>query len=97
MIQISNHLRDSEKAMEDSEVKVWDIEGHNLSTPAPLKICSHHNKTEWTTGTYTLNTDGSVSCVDCPWGTYVPGYMRWVKGKIVDLRTVKRDNPVQAS
>jgi len=72
----------------DDDLKVWDIEGHDLTQRVPLNICPTHTKEEWTNHHgYIDNHDGTVSCKFCPWGTYLPGYMRCLGEKIVDLRT----------
>lgn len=51
-----------------------------------IKICPIHNKEHWLEGTYETGKDGSVICTECGWGTRVPGYMRVVDGKVIDLR-----------
>lgn len=51
-----------------------------------IKICSLHTRDEWTKGTYEQNPDGSITCIDCGWGTRIPGFMKLLNGKIMDLR-----------
>ena len=53
-------------------------------------ICSTHGKENWTDTEYVDNKDGTISCPKCNWGTRLPGYMRLIEGKIVDLRGVSR-------
>ena len=38
---------------------------------------------------YVSHVDGTVTCAKCPWGTRLPGYMRVLDGKIVDLRVAR--------
>lgn len=52
-----------------------------------VKICATHTKKKWLEGTYEMD-NGAIVCPDCGWGTRIPGYMRLVNGKIVDLRAV---------
>lgn len=76
---------------QSEELKVWDIEGNDLTQLAPLHICAVHNKDEWQRGEYVDNHDGTVSCKFCPWGTALPGYMRLIDGKLIDLRSPTGD------
>jgi hypothetical protein len=52
-------------------------------------ICLIH-KENWTNTEYVDNKDGTISCPKCGWGARLPGYMKIVEGKIVDLRGVNR-------
>lgn len=52
-----------------------------------IKICDVHKKDTWQNGTYEWD-NGAIVCPNCGWGTRIPGYMRLVNGKIVDLRIV---------
>lgn len=57
----------------------------------PIDLCSTHTKDNWYAHVgYIDNHDSSVSCKFCPWGTRIPGYMRLVNGKILDLRGINR-------
>lgn len=57
------------------------------SKPQPIILCSNHTKDSWMKGTYIQNSDGSISCTLCSWGSRIPGYMRVIDGKIKDLRS----------
>jgi hypothetical protein len=60
------------------------------SKPIEVKICATHGKDSWQSHDgYIQNEDGSVSCIYCPWGCFVPGYMRVYNGKMMDLRHYK--------
>lgn len=70
------------------ELKVWDGEGNDLTQRVPLHICSTHTKDTWMQGNFIDNHDGTVTCKFCPQGYQLPGYMRCLEGRIVDLRTL---------
>lgn len=55
-----------------------------------IRICAEHTPTGWVKGEYFDNKDGTVSCKFCCWGARLPGYMRCIEGKIVDLRSMSR-------
>lgn len=77
------------KTMQENieKIDVWTIDGKNISDPTPITICGSHTKDSWMKHEgYTQNKDGSVTCLFCPWGTHIPGYMRVIQGKVVDLR-----------
>lgn len=59
----------------------------NLTMPSKIVACENHKK-NWMEGTYELGKDNSITCKECGWGAYIPGYMRLVEGKLVDLRTL---------
>jgi len=64
----------------------------NIPTnPIPISICPTHTKDTWMTHKgYKDNHDGTISCIFCPWGTRLPGYIRLVNGVPVDLRTLNK-------
>lgn len=79
------------KPLPPSNDEFWDGETktHN---PIDIKICPTHTKVNWMSHKgYKDNHDGTISCVFCPWGTRVPGYIKMVNGVLYDLRTINRD------
>lgn len=71
------------------DVEFWgDAEQYN-STPIKIGICEDHTKTTWFKHEgYESDNNGGIICTRCPWGTKLPGYMRLLDGKIIDLRTL---------
>lgn len=68
-----------------NDKEFWEGET-NLHTPKPITICATHTSRKWMTQKYIDNHDGTVSCIKCPWGTTLPGFMKVNNGKILDLR-----------
>lgn len=68
-----------------SDDEYW--EGANVArhSAKPIQLCDHSKK-NWMQGEYINNLDGTVSCKDCSWGTPLPGYLKCLNGKIIDLR-----------
>lgn len=67
----------------------WDGE-KILATNTSVPICLDHTKDSWAMHEgYIDNKDGTISCKFCPWGALLPGYMRVLDGKIIDLRTFR--------
>lgn len=60
--------------------KLPDIKGN-------VHICPIHTKKDWMLGEYE-QVRGGIKCKNCAWGTRIPGYMRVLDGKIIDLRTI---------
>ncbi len=77
---------------ESSDLEFWG-EGQRSSHRAiPTKICHYHKGNDWLKeGGYIDNHDGTISCKWCPWGTTIPGYLKVVEGRIVDLRSLNRE------
>jgi hypothetical protein len=65
-----------------------EFEGETyISNPIVSHVCSTHTKENWMTHIgYRDNKDGTASCETCNWGFRIPGYMRIVEGKVLDLR-----------
>lgn len=76
----------------DSQNEFWDGEKHLSKQGLKLfTVCPTHTKDNWTTHDgYIDNKDGSISCKYCGWGSQIPGYMRVLNGKVVDLRSLSR-------
>jgi len=56
----------------------------------PVGICPTHDRRDLTKHTgYVDNKDGTVTCMYCPFGARLDGFMRVIDGKIVDLRTYR--------
>jgi len=64
----------------------WDGAETSLNTPKNIGICNTHFKKWHKHDGYIDNYDGTVSCKFCPWGAVLPGYMRVLDEKIIDLR-----------
>ena len=63
-------------------------EGEHYTSPNIVShVCSTHTKETWKDHVgYIDNKDGTASCEKCHWGFRIPGYMRIVEGKVLDLR-----------
>lgn len=73
-----------------SNDEYWEGEKYQHN-PTPIAICATHGRDNWLEHKgYKTNNDGSISCMHCPWGTIIPGYMRVKEEKIVDLRNLSR-------
>lgn len=54
-----------------------------------IALCATHSKEKWLTHEgYVANSDGTISCSLCPWGTPLAGFYRVHEGKVIDLRTL---------
>jgi hypothetical protein len=69
----------------------WEGEKY-VNTPTRIEICTTHTKDTWldTKNQYVDNHDGTISCKFCSWGSRLPGYLRFIDNKIVDLRDINR-------
>jgi hypothetical protein len=79
------------KELPNSNDEYWEGEKF-VGSPVPLNICKTHAKDKWMDrqNQYTDNGDGSITCMFCPWGCLLPGYVRCIDNRIVDLRNVNR-------
>lgn len=71
--------------------QITDLGGESFINEHPLRleICTTHTKDNWFKHIgYIDNKDHTITCHICGWGTKLPGYMRVLDGKIVDLRGV---------
>ena len=69
----------------------WGDAEKHINKPKTIPLCETHTRDLWVNHIgYVDNHDGSVSCKFCPWGTRLPGYMRFHDGRIVDLRTLTK-------
>lgn len=55
--------------------------------PHPVNICEDHTRDKWMTHLDYRFKDGVLECTLCPWGTRLPGNMKWADGKLYDLRS----------
>lgn len=56
-----------------------------------IALCATHSKDNWMTHDgYIANSDGTISCSLCPWGTPLAGYFRVMNGRVIDLRNLNR-------
>jgi hypothetical protein len=70
-----------------SEDEVWEDAQTMRTNPVRIPICETHGKDNWTKHVgYKNEGKGVITCTKCPWGTKIPGYMRVVGEKILDLR-----------
>lgn len=76
-----------------SEDKEWDGAEKVPVTMTPVNICPTHTKDKWmdVENQYIDNHDGTISCKFCPWGAILPGFMRFVNGRVIDLRDPKKE------
>jgi len=70
----------------NSKDDFWEGAETSLNTPKRIGLCDSHFKKWHKHNGYKDNLDGTISCKFCPWGAILPGYMRVLDGKIVDLR-----------
>ena len=76
---------------ESSDIEFWGDGQKFRHSPIPIELCKTHTGKNWMEHIgYIDNHDGTVSCKWCPWGTRLPGYMKCVNGRIMDLRSIKR-------
>jgi hypothetical protein len=67
-------------------VRFWQGERY-VSKPIKQNICSLHKRgCGLDGGSYVDNNDGTISCMNCPYGFLKPGYVKIHKGKVFDLR-----------
>lgn len=72
-----------------SDDEYWEGSNTSRHSPRQIKLCSDHGRKTWDKHEgYINNGDGTISCDRCPFGTKIPGYLRVLNGKIVDLRRV---------
>lgn len=65
----------------------WEDAVISRHQPKSVKLCPDHGRKTWDKHDgYIDNKDGTITCMYCPWGTKIPGYMRVMDGKIIDLR-----------
>ncbi len=71
----------------DEKSDFWDDAELYTNKPVSIEICQDHTKADWFKHDgYASDNNGGIICTKCPWGTKLPGYMRLLNGKIVDLR-----------
>lgn len=56
----------------------WQDAKKTSHTPKPIAICEEHY--------FEMEGSGTAVCMNCPQGIRLPGYMRVLDGKVVDLR-----------
>lgn len=82
---MSRKLKDLPASNEDHYL--WeDAEKYQQNNTKPFNICATHSKENWTTHIGYIQNKNEVTCKFCSWGTVIPGYMRVINEKIVDLR-----------
>lgn len=71
----------------DNRSDFWDGAETYSNRPSAIGICKDHTKNDWFKHKdYESDNNGGIICTKCPWGAKLPGYMRFLDGKIVDLR-----------
>lgn len=84
---MSNQNQSELPDLPESSDSSWGDAEKIVSSPVPLKICETHTRDKWMEHQgYVSNPDGTISCIHCPWGTPVPGYLKVSNEKIIDLR-----------
>lgn len=72
-----------------SDDEYWEGAVTSRHTPKSVKLCPDHGRKTWDKHDgYIDNKDGTISCMYCPWGSPIPGYMKIMNGKVIDLRRV---------
>ena len=73
----------------DNNSDFWEGAESFTSKPVAIDICKDHTKSNWFKHKdYESDNNGGIICTKCPWGTKLPGYMRFLDGKLVDLRNL---------
>lgn len=73
------------------DLEFWGEGQRHRHQVIPIPICKGHNGKKWLEMTgYIDNHDGTIFCKWCPWGTQMPGYIKCVDGRIIDLWSISR-------
>lgn len=74
---------------DDKEFWGEDAELHK-NIRVEISICETHTKDRFMEHKgYIDNKDGSVKCKFCSWGSFIPGYLKVLGDRLIDLRTLK--------
>lgn len=81
----------SDKKLEELPVSsdgFWEkAETYHLK-PKKVAVCATHGRRNWVEHKgYIDNHDSTVSCKYCGWGCALPGYMKLIGDRVVDLRS----------
>jgi len=74
------------------EINREEYEGGEAYTAdnRPVTICKTHDKRDLFKHVgYVDNKDGTISCMYCPFGARIDGFLKVIDGKLVDLRTYR--------
>lgn len=77
--------QDKIKPLPDSGHEFWDGEVHVAEKKIKFPICKSHKNYMKHDG-YRDNGDGTASCLICNWGFRMPGWIRIMDNKVIDLR-----------
>lgn len=72
----------------ESKDEYWQGAEKHETKPVPITICKTHTSENWRNHEGYKQEGNVILCMKCPWGTPLPGYMRVLFGKIVDLRAL---------
>jgi len=72
----------------ESKDEYWNgAEKHN-DKPVAIPMCKTHTAENWQEHIGYKQEGNVVLCTKCPWGTPLPGHLRVLFGKIVNLRAL---------
>lgn len=85
------HILSNWKTTEEESKKPAEVLESYSDLKRVIPICETHSKDKWMSHEgYNHNPDGTITCQFCGWGTPLPGYMRLINGKVVDLRDTNK-------
>jgi len=74
---------------ESTNEEFWGDAEKHTSVNRPIEICETHTKDNWSQHNgYIDNHNGTITCKFCPWGTFLPGYMKVIEGRVKDFRLI---------
>lgn len=80
-------MNDNVPTLPPNNDEYWEGAKTHIARPVRVDICSTHAKDNWISHVgYLDNHDGTIRCKFCPWGSKIPGYMRVINERVVDLR-----------
>lgn len=71
-----------------SNDEYWTGAEVNHFTPQRIQICTVHTKDKYMKGSYKANGDGTMTCLQCPWGGVIPPQLALVNNKLEVKRMV---------
>lgn len=80
------------QSLPESKDEYWEGEKVPMMRQA-ITLCDTHGKNWKDHMGYRDNHDGTASCLYCPWGFLIPGYIRIYEGKAYDLRSAHKAVP----
>lgn len=77
----------------ESKSEFWQDGEKIPMVKIPVTLCDTHGRNWKDHKGYKDNHDGTASCMYCPWGFIIPGYVRIHEGKAYDLRDANGASP----